>query len=381
VAIDHPEHERLSQDVVRRCPRSVALARSVPGVHFAAFSLMGPGATIHPHTDVGPRALRCHLPLRVPPGRLFQVREERRTWEEGRCLVFDGSRTHTAWNPSGEPHVMLARDEDGEVVAHFAGVPRRTLLEGRTVTFTVAVDSMVAPERRRGLQRHGLFADVVNRFIEHFCVGGPVQLAYGLANRPALRIGGRLLGYAPIEGAVLLARALPEVVETRGEVEVARSETPPEDLDELWARCARRHAVAACRDARFVDWRYRRAPGGGFEFLTVRRWGELAALVVFKADYCVPDSATLVDVLWAGADPGDLAACVRLAEALTVESGLGHLAALLPSGSHEAAVLAGLGYRPARQGLALVARSFRAATGLDRLASRFFFTCGDFDLV
>ena len=105
--VDHPESHRLSQDVVRRCPKSVALAKTVPGINFAAFSLLGPRAVIHPHTDVGPKALRCHLPLLVPPGCTFKVGDEERRWEEGRCLVFCGASEHAAWNPSGEPRVVM----------------------------------------------------------------------------------------------------------------------------------------------------------------------------------------------------------------------------------------------------------------------------------
>ncbi len=106
--VDHPESHRLDPDVVRRCPRSAALARSVPGVNFAAFSLLGPRAVIHPHRDVGLRALRCHLPVKVPNDDcVFQVGEERRRWREGTCLVFDGSTTHAAWNHSDEHRVVM----------------------------------------------------------------------------------------------------------------------------------------------------------------------------------------------------------------------------------------------------------------------------------
>ncbi len=107
---DHPDAGRLSADVVRRCPATVALVRAVPGVNFGAFSLMGPRAMIHPHRDGGPRMLRCHLGLRVPPGCRFRMGEQDVTWEEGRCLVFDGSTQHAAWNHSGEPRVVLIVD-------------------------------------------------------------------------------------------------------------------------------------------------------------------------------------------------------------------------------------------------------------------------------
>lgn len=279
-----------------------------------------------------------------------------------------------------EPHVMLARDDDGEVVAHFGGVPRRVRIGDRDATFTVAVDSMVAPEHRAGLKRRGLFAAVVARWVEQFCERGPVEVGYGLANQEALRIGGRLLGYTPLAGATLLARRLDrEAAEEDRDVE--QSDAPPADHDALWERCLSRHEVAACRDARFMDWRYRACPDGGYSFLLVRRHAALTTVCVLKENYVVPDSATLVDLIWDGADPNDLAACVGAAEGRARAAGHHHLAAYLPEGSREAAELSRLGYRAAQMGLTLVARSFRSLLDLDDVARRMYFTCGDFDLV
>jgi len=107
---DHPEGGRVSADVLRRCPRTMSLVSAVPGVNFGAFSLMGPRAIIHPHRDGGPRMFRCHLGLRVPDGCRFRMGERDVGWEEGRCLVFDGTTQHAAWNHSDEPRVVLIVD-------------------------------------------------------------------------------------------------------------------------------------------------------------------------------------------------------------------------------------------------------------------------------
>lgn len=320
----------------------------------------------------------------------LDVRPWRPGDEDAICRLFrrtfgrDKGLDRWRWQHLGqgeEPLVAVAREDGGEVVAHFAGVPLRARVDGREATIAVAVDSMVEPALRRGLRRRSLFAEVVECWIDRYCGHGPVQLAYGLANREAFRIGHRLLGYAPLGSAVLLARRLPAGHGAPPDDGAQASPAPPPDSEELWARSATRSQVAARRDARFLAWRYHACPGGGYEFLARRRRGRLAALGVFRAAYAVPDSGTLADVVWDGVEPADLAACVREAESRAAANGLRHLAVLLPAGTREAAVLADLGYGPAQLGLTLVARAFRPALDVGRLPPRFWFTCGDFDLV
>jgi aspartyl/asparaginyl beta-hydroxylase (cupin superfamily) len=109
---EHSEAGRLSPDVVRRCPLTTSLVRAVPGLRIAAFSRLGPGAMIHPHRDVGPRGLRCHLGLRVPAGCTFRVGDTTVTWQEGRCVVFETDALHAAWNTSSEARVLLLVEVD-----------------------------------------------------------------------------------------------------------------------------------------------------------------------------------------------------------------------------------------------------------------------------
>ncbi len=109
---EHEEGHRLSAEVVRRCPDTVALVRDIRGLRIAAFSRLGPGTIIHPHADGGPRALRCHLGLRVPEGCTFRVAEAETSWAEGRCLIFDTHVMHAAWNASDEARLVLLVEVD-----------------------------------------------------------------------------------------------------------------------------------------------------------------------------------------------------------------------------------------------------------------------------
>ena len=75
-----------------------------------AFHNMAPGARLRPHADGPNTTLTCHLGIKVPPRCALRVAGEERTWQEGRCLWFDHSYEHDAWNESTENRVILLHD-------------------------------------------------------------------------------------------------------------------------------------------------------------------------------------------------------------------------------------------------------------------------------
>ncbi len=93
-----------------RCPRTAAAVEAVPGLTTAGFSRLAPGARIRPHTGYTDRVLRCHLGLVTPPDCALRVGSETRAWVRGRCLVFDDTREHEAWNRSSEERIVLLLD-------------------------------------------------------------------------------------------------------------------------------------------------------------------------------------------------------------------------------------------------------------------------------
>ena len=112
-ANDHPDADKLDPDVVRRCPVSVELAKSVPTLRWAAFSVLGPGTIIHPHTDTPEgevEGCRAHLGLKIPPDRIFRMGEVDGGWEEGRVLAFRGMMPHAVWNHSADWRAVLVFD-------------------------------------------------------------------------------------------------------------------------------------------------------------------------------------------------------------------------------------------------------------------------------
>lgn len=91
------------------CPRTSALVSSLPGyAGTAAFGVLLPGTHLEAHCGLSNARLRCHLGLVVPRGCELRVGEQRRAWEEGRCLLFDDSFEHEVWHRGeGVRYVLL----------------------------------------------------------------------------------------------------------------------------------------------------------------------------------------------------------------------------------------------------------------------------------
>jgi ornithine lipid ester-linked acyl 2-hydroxylase len=93
-----------------RCPRTAAALDAIPGLTTAGFSVLAPGTVIKPHRGFTPTVLRCHLGIVVPALCGLRVGEEVTMWEEGRCLVFDDTLEHEAWNLGDRPRIVLLLD-------------------------------------------------------------------------------------------------------------------------------------------------------------------------------------------------------------------------------------------------------------------------------
>ena len=97
-------------DNCQRCPQTTHLVESIPGMTTAGFSALAAGTHIFPHTGYSAEVWRCHLGLIVPQGAQLRVGPETRQWESGKCLVFDDTVEHEAWNPTQENRVVLLID-------------------------------------------------------------------------------------------------------------------------------------------------------------------------------------------------------------------------------------------------------------------------------
>ncbi|WP_159015504.1 aspartyl/asparaginyl beta-hydroxylase domain-containing protein [Cognatiluteimonas profundi] len=99
------------------CPRTAAALAGVPLRQIAnhapevMFSVLAPGTHVKPRHGITNTRVVTHLPLIVPQGdcRLV-VGGEARAWQEGRCVTFDDTLLHEAWNRSSQQRVVLVVD-------------------------------------------------------------------------------------------------------------------------------------------------------------------------------------------------------------------------------------------------------------------------------
>ena len=96
-------------------PFTANLVRSIPEfashpMGLAYFSVLNPGVRILPHCGPTNSRIRIHLGIYIPDGATMRVGTETVAWKEGRCLVFDDSWEHEAFNPSDRMRAVLLID-------------------------------------------------------------------------------------------------------------------------------------------------------------------------------------------------------------------------------------------------------------------------------
>lgn len=93
-----------------RCPKTFELIKQLPVAGEAMFASLNPQGYIRPHCSYFNGKLTCHLGLVVPPDCALRVADETRTWQEGKCLLFDDTYEHEVWNKSNHVRVILLLD-------------------------------------------------------------------------------------------------------------------------------------------------------------------------------------------------------------------------------------------------------------------------------
>lgn len=111
----HRHGERYDEHAAA-CPRTAALLDTLPLAWVrehspeTLYSVLRPGTHILPHRGVTNTRLVTHLPLVVPADCALRVGGEIHEWQAGRCVTFDDTFEHEAWNRSGETRVVLILD-------------------------------------------------------------------------------------------------------------------------------------------------------------------------------------------------------------------------------------------------------------------------------
>jgi aspartate beta-hydroxylase len=111
----HRHGEPFEQNA-KRCPRTMAILGSQPLVHIRGhapevlFSILTPGSHILKHHGVTNTRLVTHLPLIIPEDCAISVGGIEHVWQEGRCVTFDDTFEHEAWNRSTKVRAVMIMD-------------------------------------------------------------------------------------------------------------------------------------------------------------------------------------------------------------------------------------------------------------------------------
>ena len=109
-------HGEAFADHLAACPVTANALQHVPLTKIEAhapevlFSFLSPGTLIKPHHGVTNSRVVTHLPLIVPENCALEVGGVEHRWEVGRCVTFDDSYSHQAWNHSDRLRVVMILD-------------------------------------------------------------------------------------------------------------------------------------------------------------------------------------------------------------------------------------------------------------------------------
>jgi aspartate beta-hydroxylase len=109
-------HGEVFEQNARRCPRTTEILGTLPLVHIRGhapevlFSILTPGSHILKHHGVTNTRLVTHLPLVIPGDCAISVGGVEHAWQEGRCVTFDDTFEHEAWNRSDKVRAVMILD-------------------------------------------------------------------------------------------------------------------------------------------------------------------------------------------------------------------------------------------------------------------------------
>lgn len=202
--------------------------------------------------------------------------------------VFGRDMTAIEWHwkysggASKKVYSSIAVMDNGEVVAHYGGVPHRMIHQGREI-FGLAIGDVMVHPKLRGLKLFKRTAELV----PEEAVRNNIYLGYGFPNERALRLPEKLGLYEKIE----------DVYESVKEVRFQRTAAryslkffplsfDDSRIDDLWNDVKASLRLAVVRDRAYLTWRYQRHPLHSYELWGLqKRWGGgLLGFAVLRRD-------------------------------------------------------------------------------------------------
>jgi len=94
-------------------PKTMAIVAKYPEIISLSFNQLEANGEILPHCGDTNAIFRCHLGLEIPaslPQCGFRVKDELRSWENGKWLIFTDANNHEAFNKTNQRRIILVID-------------------------------------------------------------------------------------------------------------------------------------------------------------------------------------------------------------------------------------------------------------------------------
>jgi aspartyl/asparaginyl beta-hydroxylase (cupin superfamily) len=104
---------KVSTELNKKCPQLNKLVKQIPGLVSFSISRLNANSKIGEHEGDTNGIMRCHLGIEVPgaiPECGFKVNGESRSWENGKCLIFNDAYRHSAWNNTDKRRIIIIMD-------------------------------------------------------------------------------------------------------------------------------------------------------------------------------------------------------------------------------------------------------------------------------
>ena len=104
---------KISNQFKKKCPKTIAYLQKMPGLVSLSISQLLPNSTLAEHTGDTNAILRCHLGVDIPSGLPdcgLTVNGEKRSWEEGKWIIFNDAYKHSAINDTKRRRLIVIAD-------------------------------------------------------------------------------------------------------------------------------------------------------------------------------------------------------------------------------------------------------------------------------
>jgi len=303
--------------------------------------------------------------------------------------IFKQNRSVEEWfwkfePDKGKSRILLALDEKGEILAHYAGFLVSMNINGRRFTCAQSLDSFSL--NRKDVLKNRVFIKIYEEYCRLYGGEHDVPYFYG-CNGGRIMLGALKLNYTTPQPVTYLnketkryQRALGKFIRNRVWQWFAR-QRPFEisELNSLWENSSERYDISIVKNGNYIQHRYIKHPNRKYIYITSRKNKKIDALAILKYDV---GKLHWVDLVWDGVNSKSLA---------SLEKNIWHLALLLgavevemwlnnDTQAQEILMACGMNVKDNPYDLFVSSRSFTEDIDGEDVTSRLYFTMGDTDM-